>query len=314
MSKPNLMVMYPLRDGAMGQIEQRYTTLRYDLAPDKSQFLREHGAKCRAVVINGHTPLTADDIAAMPNLELVSCVSAGFDSFDIDALRNRGIHLTNTSVALLDDVADMAILLMLAAQRDLVAAHHYVTSGEWGKRGMYPLQSSLRGKHVGIVGLGTIGQAIAARAAPMGVTLAYYNRRPKEGTELQYFESLLDLADWADILIVAVPGGPETRNLISTDTLMALGPNGILVNIARGTVVDETALIQALTQGHLGRAALDVYLNEPNPNPDLVNLAGVTLYPHHASGTVETRDAMAQLAVDNLDSFFAGRPLLTPVF
>ncbi len=249
------------------------------------------------------------------NLELVSCVSAGFDSFDIDALQNRGIHLTNTSVALLDDVADMAILLMLAAQRDLVAAHQYVTLGEWGKRGMYPLHLDSRGKNVGVVGLGTIGQAIAARAAPMGVTLAYYNRRPKEGTELQYFVSLLDLADWADILIVAVPGDPRPENLlISTDTLMALGPNGILINIARGTVVDETALIQALTQGHLGRAALDVYLNEPNPNPDLVNLAGVTLYPHHASGTVETRDAMAQLAVDNLDAFFSGRPLLTPVF
>jgi lactate dehydrogenase-like 2-hydroxyacid dehydrogenase len=291
-------MLYPTRPKAMAELESAYELHRYDTAADKAAVLAAAGPVCRAIVTNGHAPLTRDMVAALPKLEIVACSSAGYESIDVDALY--------------DDVADMAVLLMLAARRDLVRGHGYVASGDWGRQGMYPLQSSIRGKRVGIVGMGTIGKAIARRCEPMGVEIAYYARSDK-GVPWRFQPDLLALAGESDILIVVVPGGPETEKLIDARILAALGPRGTLVNVARGSVVDEDALIAALASGTLGSAGLDVYWNEPNPNPALTALPNVTLYPHHASGTEETRDAMAQLVVDNLAAFYAGRPLLTPV-
>lgn len=312
MTKPDIMMLYPQRPRAMAQLEAAYTVHRWDLAEDKAAFLAEHGAKCRAVATNGHAPLDRALVKGLPNLELVACSSAGFESFDLAALAENGIGLTNTSSALCDDVADTAIMLMLAARRSLVKADAYVRSGDWGKHGMFPLQHTLKGRRLGIVGLGTIGRAIAMRGEAMGLEVAYWNRRPKDA-RWPFEADLVALARKSDNLVVIVAGGEGTRGLISKDVIEALGPEGLLINVARGSVVDEPALIKALSSGTLGHAALDVYASEPNPDPALVALPNTTLFPHHASGTVETRDAMAQLVVDNLAAFYAGAPLLTPV-
>ena len=311
--KSDVLVMYPLRPKAMAQIEDRYELHRWDLADDRMAFLKDVGARCTAMVTNGHTVIDADILGHLPNLKVISCSSAGYETIDTDALRARGIQLTNTSDALFDDVADLALLLILATRRDLVSAHNYVVSGDWGRNGMYPLQSAIRGKRLGIVGMGRIGQAIAKRAETMGFEIAYFGRAVKAEAAYPFQPDLMKLAEWADVMAVAIAGGPATQNLISVKVMDALGPEGTLVNVSRGTVVDEPALIQALRSGRLGNAGLDVYLNAPNPDPELTALPNVTLYPHHASGTVETRDAMAQFVVDNLAAFFADEPLLTPV-
>ncbi|WP_127903029.1 2-hydroxyacid dehydrogenase [Solirhodobacter olei] len=312
MTKPDLMMLHDLRPRAMVQVEAAYTVHRWDRADDPAAFLAAHGAACRALATNGHVPLTREMLTAMPKLGIVACASAGFEGFDLAALAERGIALTNTSAALCDDVADTAILLLLAARRGLVGADAYVRSGEWVREGMYPLQRRVAGTRLGIVGLGTIGQAIARRAEVFGLQIAFWNRSAKT-TPWRQVADLVTLARECDHLVVALAGGPATRGIISREVIEALGPEGLLVNVSRGSTVDQEALIEALAAGRLGHAGLDVFEEEPTAEPRLVALRNVTLYPHHASGTVETRDAMAQLVVDNLAAFFAGRPLLTPV-
>lgn len=313
--KPDVLVAYPLRPRFMEVLEARYTLHRLDsaAAEDRDAVLDKAGPVCTAMVVNGHVAVDAALLARLPALRLAACSSAGFEQMDLAEMTRRGITLTNTSVALVDDVADTALLLMLAARRRLIEADAYVRSGDWGRQGMFPLTVSSAGKRAGIVGLGNIGLAIARRCAAMGLSIGYSGRSPKPGTGYDYFRDPLALAEWADILILALPGGAETNGLVSAEVLSALGPQGTLVNVARGTVVDEAALIAALREGRLGAAGLDVYLDEPNPDPALTALPNTVLYPHHASGTEETRDRMAQLTLDNLDAFFAGKPLLTPV-
>lgn len=312
-TKPDVMLFTAQRPATMAQLEAAYTLHRWDQAEDKPAFLAAHGPACRAAVATGHVPLSAEILDAMPALEIVACASAGYDAFDTAAMAARNVALTNSSLALCDDVADMAILLLLAARRGFSGAEAYVRSGDWGRKGMYPLQTTLKGAATGIVGMGTIGQAIARRAEAMGQRVTYWNRTPRRDVAWTYQPDLLQLARDSDNLIVIVAGGAGTRGLISAEVMAALGPRGLLVNVARGSVVDEAAMIAALEDGRLGGAALDVYENEPNPDPRLVALPNVTLSPHHASGTAETRDAMAQTVVDNLAAFYAGRPLLTPV-
>lgn len=311
-TKPPVMVLFEQRPKAMAQLEQAYTLLRWDQADDEARFLAEHGAGCRAAATNGHVHIDEAMLRALPDLELVACSSAGFDTFELDALWQRKVALTNTSVALRDDVADTAIMLLLAARRGLIGGDAHVRTGAWVKHGMFPLQRALKGSRLGIVGMGSIGAAIGERAQALGTDIAYWNRRPKD-VPWRFQPDLAALAKESDHLIIAVAGGSGTRGLISRDIIDALGPDGLLVNIARGSVIDQDAMIAALHDGRLGHAALDVYEHEPTDEPRLTSLSNVTLYPHHASGTVETRDAMAQLVVDNLAAFFAGRPLLTPV-
>lgn len=307
-----VLVMHAQRPAAMAQLEAAYTLHRYDQADDKAAFLKEFGPRCEAVATNGHEPLQAAHLEHLPNVGIVGCSSAGFEDIDVDALTARGIHFTNASDALCDDVADVAVMLTLACRRQLVPAHDYVRSGAWGREGMYPLMSAMKGKRAGILGLGTIGMEIARRFTPMRLDIGYVARSEKD-VPYQRFADATSLAEWSDILVAIVPGGPETQAMVNAEVLKALGPNGTFINVARGSVVDEAALIDALKSGALGSAGLDVYLNEPHPDPELVSLPNVTLYPHHASGTVETRDAMAQLVVDNLAAYFEGTPLLTPV-
>jgi lactate dehydrogenase-like 2-hydroxyacid dehydrogenase len=313
--KPDVLVLYPTLAPQLAVLDAAYTLHRYDLADaaGREAMLNGPGARCQAIVTNGHAALPRAMIARLPALRVVACSSAGYETIDVDALTERGITLTNTSDALSDDVADMAMLLLMASRRSLVAAHGYVASGDWGRKGMFPLQSALKGKRLGIVGMGRIGQAIVPRAQVMGLEVAYFSRSERKGLGLTFQPDLLALAQWADALIVIVAGGAGTQNLISGPVMRALGPAGTLVNVSRGSVVDEAALIAALTDGGLGAAALDVFWNEPTPDPALTVLPNVTLFPHHASGTVETRNAMAQLVVDNLAAYFAGQPLLTAV-
>ncbi|QUS37318.1 2-hydroxyacid dehydrogenase [Falsirhodobacter algicola] len=310
--KPDLLVAFTARPAQMAALEERFTCHRYDTAADPVAFLAEWGPRCRAVYCGGHFPLDAAMLEQLPALEMVSITSAGYEALDIAALRARGIAISNASDALVDDVADIALALMLNARRRLIEADAYVRSGDWGQKGMFPLTRSTAGKKVGIVGLGNIGRAIATRCEAFGLEIAYSGRTKKD-VPYAFHDNPRDLAEWADILIVAAAGGAETAGLVSAEVLRALGEEGCLVNIARGTVVDEAALIAALEEGGIASAGLDVFLSEPTPDPRLLALPNVVLAPHLASGTEETRGAMHQLGIDNLTAFFEGRPLLSPI-
>jgi len=311
--KPDLLVAYPTRPRQMAQLEAAYTLHRLDLATDKAAMLAEVGPRCTAMLCNGHVTVDEAFLAQVPNLKIAVSSSVGYDTMDVPAMTRAGVRLTNTPDVLTDDVADTALMLLLAARRRLVAGDAHVRSGEWGRSGPIPLTQSTAGKHVGIVGLGRIGSATAKRCEALGLVVGYFGRSEKPGIGYRYFSDVVALAEWSDILITATSGGAGTRAIVSAAALEALGPEGSFINIARGSVVDEPALIAALTEGRLGTAGLDVFENEPHPDQAFRDLENVVLYPHHASGTEETRDKMAQLVVDNLAAHFAGRALLTPV-
>lgn len=308
--KPHVIVAYPLNDAFMEELGNLYTLHRFDR--DGAGVLEEAGQVCTAMLTSGHVTIDAELLAQLPNLRLMSCASAGYDQMDLAEMTRRGITLTNTSDALVDEVANTAVMLGLAAQRRLIEADGYLRRGDWGRDGDFPLTRSSVARRCGIVGLGNIGQAIAKRFEALSHEIGYFGRNQKP-VAYRFFDDLRELADWADFLIVATPGGPETIGLISAEVIEALGPEGVLVNIARGSVVDEPALIAALQDGRLGAAGLDVFLDEPHPDPALAELPNTALFPHHASGTIDTRDRMARLALDNLAAFFEGKPLLTPV-
>lgn len=314
-TKPDILIVTAPRPPHLDLLEQRYRLHRFDLGDEglRGDMLEHHGPDIRAAVISSVHPFDRALIDRLPRLELVASSAAGYENVDTAALQERGIALTTGARVLCDDVADAGILLMMAARRDLVRAHAYVADGEWGRKGMFPLQSSLRGKRLGVVGMGTIGQALAARAGVFGLDIAYHARRSVAGVALRHEPDLVALAHWCDILTVIVPGGAATRHLVDERVLRAIGPSGTLVNVSRGSVVDEAALVQALSDGGLGSAALDVFENEPRPEAELTALPNVTLSPHHASGTVETRAAMAQQIIDNLDAHFSGRPLISRI-
>ena len=219
--KPDVLVIYPTLAPQLAVLDATYTLHRYDLADavGREAMLDGPGQRCQAIVTNGHAALPREMIARLPALKVVACSSAGYETIDVEALSERGVTLTNTSDALSDDVADLAMLLLMASRRNLVAAHAYVTSGDWGRKGMYPLQSSLKGKRLGVVGMGKIGQAIAPRAQAMGLDVAYFSRSERKGLGLSFQPDLLALAHWADALIVIVAGGAGTRNLISDAVL-----------------------------------------------------------------------------------------------
>ena len=307
---PHVLMLSGTRQNALARLEAGYSLHR--AAPGSAELdriLDRHGAEIRAISANGSVPIDAGLLDRLPALEIVSCGSAGYEGFDTAALKARGIILTNAAPALAQEVADMALLLAQAGWKRLIAADAWVRDGSWATRGDFPLQRGFRGRRLGIVGMGVIGRAIADLAGLLGLNVAYWSRTEKD-VALPFQPDLVRLAADSDILVAIVPGGEGTRGLISAAVIEALGPEGLLVNVARGSVVDEPALIAALEDGRLGGAALDVYQNEPDPDKRLTRLANVTLSPHQGSGTVETRDAMAAVMVDNLDAHFAGRPLV----
>ncbi len=266
----------------------------------------------RAVAASGDSRVPGDLIAKLPALEIVSVMGVGYDGVDVAAVKAKGAVVTHTPDVLNDDVADLALGLMLAAARQLPAADRYVRDGQWLKAPM-PLARKMSGARLGIVGMGRIGQAIAKRAAAFGMAIAYTARSAKPDLPYRYFPDAVSLAAESDFLVLITPGGAGTRKLIDARVLEALGTKGILVNVARGSVVDESALIDALEKGVIGGAALDVFEDEPKVPARLLAMPHVVLTPHVGSATAATRQAMADLAFANLREHFAGRPLKTPV-
>jgi lactate dehydrogenase-like 2-hydroxyacid dehydrogenase len=266
----------------------------------------------RAVAGSGDSKVSAELMAQLPALELISIMGVGYDGVDVAAAKARGVMVTHTPNVLNDDVADLAIGLMLCAARQLPAADRFVRSGQWLK-GPMPLARKMSGARLGLVGMGRIGQAIAQRAQAFGMQIAYHTRTPKADVPYAHHADLLSLARDSDFLVLITPGGAGTRHLVNAQVLQALGPKGILVNVARGSVVDEAALIEALEGGVIGGAALDVFEDEPRVPQRLMDLPQVVLVPHIGSATGQTRQAMADLAFGNLREHFAGRPVLTPV-
>lgn len=260
----------------------------------------------------GHVPINADFMGRFPNLEIISSFGVGYDHVDAKWAGARGLIVTNTPDVLNEEVADTAIGLLLCTVRQLPQAERHVRSGAWLK-GNFPLTTTLRGRTMGIVGLGRIGKAIATRAEAFGVKIAYHGRSQQANVAYPYYASLKDMAAAVDILMVITPGGPETKGLINAGVLAALGPNGILINVARGSVVDEPALIKALQDKVILTAGLDVFVDEPRVPQALLDMDHVVLFPHVGSASQHTRDAMAQLVVDNLTSWAKAKVPLTPV-
>lgn len=311
--KPVVLALGVFPEATMKTLAERFDlhhTTAYPLTP--GMLSPELAGSIRGLATEANRGATRELMAMLPRLEIISCFGVGVDRVDVAAARERGIPVTNTPGVLGDECADLAIGLMLASARQIVFADHYVRSGEWAK-GPLPLGRSVKHKTVGVVGLGGIGRAIADRAAAFKTTVLYHGPRPKPDAPYEYVPDLVELARRSDFLMIACTGGPQTRHLVNAAVIDALGPKGTLINIARGTVVDETALIAALREGRLGFAALDVYEGGTVVPPALLELPNVIVQPHQGSATVETRSAIGQLMIDNLSAHFAGKPLPTPV-
>lgn len=266
----------------------------------------------RGIAAAGHMPIGQELIARFPKLEIIARFGVGYDNVDVHAARAAGIVVTNTPDVLTDEVADLALGLLIATVRQIPQADRFLRSGQW-KTGAFPLSGSLRGRRVGILGLGRIGHAIARRVESMDLEVSYCTRRQQTEAPYAYYPDPLALVRACDVVIVVVPGGTETNGLVSREVIEALGPDGVLINVARGTAVDEKALVEALLTGKLGAAGLDVFLDEPEVPEALLALDNVVLLPHVGSATTRTRIAMGDHVFANLDSWFAGNGPLTPV-
>jgi lactate dehydrogenase-like 2-hydroxyacid dehydrogenase len=288
-----------------------FTCLNAFETPGLDALIAAHGAEIRALVTTGGRGAEAALIARLPALEIVSVFGVGIDAVDLTAAAARGIAVTNTPDVLTDDVADFAVALYLSAIRLVTAGDRAIRAGAWDRPLAMPL--SARGRKVGILGLGRIGKAIARLMEAFGAEIAYCKSRPDADVPYRFEPNPVALARSSEVLFVATPGGAATRGLVGREVIEALGAQGLLINIARGSVVDEPTLIAALEDGRLGAAALDVFATEPQVPDRLRSLDNVVLTPHIGSFTQETRTAMGQLVLDNLAAHFAGRPLLTPV-
>ena len=302
----------PYPEWDMGPLAEQYTLHRLWEAEDRQKFVADRAAAIRAIATRGELGASGELIAALPRLEIISCYGVGTDAIDLAAARARGIRVTNTPDVLTGDVADIATGLALALMRRIPQADAYVRSGAWATRNM-DLATRLYGKRVGVVGFGRIGATVARRLSGFDVELGYFDLAQRADSPHRFFGSLVELAGWCDLLIVTLAGGAATLGMIDAAVLQALGPQGFLVNVSRGTTVDEPALIDALQRKAIAGAALDVFCNEPNIDARFMALDNVLLQPHHASGTIETRRAMGQLVRDNLQAHFSGQPLPTPV-
>ncbi len=310
--KPTVLQLGPLLPLVEQGLAANYTLLRLHQAPDAAGFLADHGAAIDAFASSGRNGVNAAQIDATPNLKLIAHFGVGYDNVDVEHAKNKGVVVSNTPDVLTDCVADLAMALLIDVARGITAGDRHVRAGGWLK-GSMPLAFRASGKRLGIVGLGRIGRAIATRAEGFDMEIRYHNRRPSPDAPYHFERSLPELARWCDFLMVATSGGESTRGLISAAVIEALGPLGYVVNIARGSVIEEPALIAALAQKRIAGAALDVFADEPRVPQALLALDNVVLTPHIASATTDTRAAMGQLVLDNLASFFASGRALTPV-
>jgi lactate dehydrogenase-like 2-hydroxyacid dehydrogenase len=310
--KPEVLIVAAMMPRVMETLASDFTAHRLWEAADQMALLASIGPRIRGIATTGGRGAEAKLIAALPALEIIACYGVGVDAIDLAAARARGIVVTNTPDVLTDDVADLGVALLLAASRRICQGDRHVRSGAWLKGDM-ALMRKFTGSKVGILGLGRIGQAIARRCAAFDCEIAWHGPRAKPDVSWRFVPSLVELAKESDFLVLSCPGGAATRNLVDRGVLDALGPQGILVNVSRGSVVDEAALVAALADGRLGGAALDVFVDEPRVPPALFTMDNVVLQPHVASATVETRGAMGDLVINNLRNHFAGKPVITPV-
>jgi lactate dehydrogenase-like 2-hydroxyacid dehydrogenase len=291
----------------------KYDTLVLPLNAGREDFLAEHGASVKAIVDAGQAPIDAELMRALPNLGAIIHWLDGYETIDIDAARRLGIGVSNTADALTDSVADVAVGLMLMTVRGFGAAERYARAGRWSVDGPYPLTRDLSGSRVGILGLGKIGSAIAHRLSGFNCAVTYHNRHELPGSGYPYAPSAVDLAKSVEVLVVATTGGKDALPLVSRDVLEALGADGYLINIARGSVVDEEALVELLARGRLAGAGLDVVAHEPDVPQQLREMDNVVVLPHVGSATAGTRAAMTALTLRNLDEYLTRGTLTTPV-
>lgn len=314
MAKPHVLQVGPYPDWDQTPLDAAFTIHRWWEAADKDAFLAKVGPNIRAIATRGDLGASEAMIAACPRLEMISVFGVGYDSVHLPSCRARGITVSNTPDVLTDDVADLAVAMLLSLVRQVGPAEAWVRSGDWAAKGVPPLTRKVTGTRAGILGLGRIGAAIGRRLQGFGMDIAYSARSPKPDAEAwTYIPDAVALAERSDHLFVALAATPETRHIVNARVLQALGPEGTLINISRAANVDETALLDALEGGRIAGAALDVFEGEPNLNPRFLTAPNILLQPHHGSGTIETRKAMGKLMRDNLTAHFAGQPLLTPV-
>lgn len=308
-----ILMLGPQIDMYVEEVEQHFTTVhKLWKMENPSEFLQQHGHKFTALATSGGVGAKQDLIDALPNLKIIASSGVGYDSIAVDYAKSKNIIVTNTPDVLNDCVADTGMMLMYAVARQLIRADRFVRVGQWAK-GAYPLTTSLGNKVCGILGMGNIGKEVAKRAEACGMQIIYHNRKPKTGSRYEYAASVEELAEKSDFLVLALPSTAATQRIITTDILQRLGKTGFLINIARGSVVDEDALIAALEQGVIAGAGLDVYAHEPCSESPLFALENVVLTPHYASGTRETRKAMGDLACANLVKYFTENQVITAV-
>jgi len=309
--KPEVLLVNRLYAGTIETLEREFTLHKLYAAQDPQALVDELAPRLRAIA--GGKGCDADFLRQFPKLRIVANFGVGYDTVDTAYCAENGIAVTNTPDVLTDEVADTAIALTLMTAKQFAKGDRYVRAGEWARSGAMPLSRTVVGKHMGILGLGRIGQAIAERAEAHKMRVSYHGRTRKD-VPYPYHDDLVTMARAVDVLMVVTPGGAETRHLVDREVLEALGPDGMLVNIARGSVVDEAALIDCLERGALGMAGLDVFEDEPRVPEALKQMTEwVVLLPHLGSATHQTRGAMGQLMVDNLKAFFAGQPLPSEV-
>jgi lactate dehydrogenase-like 2-hydroxyacid dehydrogenase len=310
--KPEIIITAKGHAGTMATLQSEFASHLLSEAPDRNTFLKQHAPAVRGLATFGPMPVDGKLMDALPKLEIISNFGVGVDAINLGDAKKRRIIVTNTPDVLNDCVADTALALVMNTVRRFPQSEQYLRTGNWASRGPYPLTNSLGGKILGILGLGRIGEAIAKRAAACGMQIRYHNRNKKD-VPYPYDPDPVTLAKNADVLMVVTPGGPETARLINEKVLQALGPQGFLVNIARGSVVDEPVLLRYLQDKKIAGAGLDVFADEPRVPPEFFTLDNAVLFPHVASATVETRKAMGDLQVENLRRHFAGKPVLTRV-
>jgi len=312
MTKPDLLIASPMMPMIEEQLDRHFTVERLYKAVDKEKLLSESGPKVRALAATSGAKIDAALMGKLPRLEIVSSFGVGYDSVDAKWAGEHGIVVTNTPDVLNEEVADTALGLLLATVRQFPQADRYLREGKW-KAKPFPLTVTLQDRTVGVVGMGRIGKAIARRLEAFNVPIVYHSRNKAEGVTYKYYPDLKQMAKDADVLIVIAPGGAATRHMINKDILEALGPNGIVINVARGSVIDENALINALREKKILSAGLDVFEDEPNVPQALIEMDHVVLLPHVGSASVHCRNLMGQLVVDNLVAWASGKPPLTPV-
>lgn len=308
----HILQIGPLLPETTAELEALYTVHRYDLAQDKAQFLGSLPSEVTAIATRGDYRLGEEVFARLPNLRFVASSGAGYDGIDVKAAHARGITVTNTPGIVSECVADLALTLTLATVRRTLFHDRFVRSGQWANKKPV-LTGKVWGERLGIVGLGGIGKAIARRAEALRMPIAYHGRRKQPDVDHTFFDTPEELARWARILIVAIPGGAQTNGLVSKKVIDALGPDGYFINVSRGSVVDEAYLVEALVEGRLAGAGLDVFADEPNVPKALLDLDTVILQPHIGSGSTYTRNAMGQHVLDNLAAFFAGQKPVSPI-